>query len=322
MHRSLLFLVAVCLLLGCQSPSSSNNQDQNEPKRGPIDLQGHRGWRGGFPENSLQAFVAAARMQVTTLELDVVVTADGKLLVSHEAWFNRMICEDQNQELIAEENERELNIYKMTYAETQQCSCGVYAHPNFPMQQKKPHTKPLLSEVLETIEGMTDEIGYLPLYNIELKTEPDGVGTWNPAPENFAKSMVDMISEKGILDRTTLQSFDFDVLRALQPLQADKSFKIAVLIDGDPAEQHNWQDHLDELGFRPDIYSCWFKLLDSADVQLLQDEGYQVIPWTVNEKEDMRRLTNWGVDGLITDYPDVAAMVMREMEVEVIRKPL
>ncbi|MDZ7755284.1 glycerophosphodiester phosphodiesterase family protein [Rhodohalobacter sp.] len=112
-------------------------------KSDTFDLQGHRGARGLMPENTIPAFLKAVELGVDTVEFDVVVTADGKILVSHEPWFNHLFSTKADGSPVTEEEERSFNIFEMTYEETQQFDVGKRGNPNFPNQEPMEVTKPL-----------------------------------------------------------------------------------------------------------------------------------------------------------------------------------
>src|SRR5688572_13746482 len=133
-----------------------------------FDKEGHRGCRGLMPENTLPAMLSALDMHVTTLEMDVVVTKDKQVILSHEPFFNHEITTKPNGEYVNEAEERGLNIYTMTFPETQRFDVGLKTHPRFPRQQKLNATKPLLSEVIDNVEA-TVKLKNIPkvFYNIE-----------------------------------------------------------------------------------------------------------------------------------------------------------
>ena len=136
-----------------------------------FDKQGHRGCRGLMPENTIPAMINALGMPITTLEMDVVITKDKKVILSHEPFFNHEITTTANGSFINEEEEKDFNIYKMTFAETKKFDVGLKPHPRFPQQQKIAVTKPLLSEVFIAIkEAMMTRRKPIPLYNIETKS--------------------------------------------------------------------------------------------------------------------------------------------------------
>lgn len=118
-----------------------------------FDREGHRGCRGLMPENTLPAMLHALDMQVTTLEMDVVITKDKHVILSHEPFFNHEITTKPNGTYVNQEEERGLNIYAMTFPETQKYDVGLKPHPRFPQQQKLKAKKPLLSEVIDNVEA-------------------------------------------------------------------------------------------------------------------------------------------------------------------------
>src|ERR1700754_3858617 len=113
-----------------------------------FDKEGHRGCRGLMPENTIPAMMKALELGVTTLEMDAVITADNQVVLSHEPFFNHEITTKPDGKLVTAQEEKSLNIYKMTYAQTQQYDVGLRPHPRFPQQQKLKATKPLLKEVI------------------------------------------------------------------------------------------------------------------------------------------------------------------------------
>ena len=281
-------LILVLFFYQCESPME-------------IDIQGHRGARGLVPENTIPAFKTALDHGVTTLELDVVLTQDGRILVSHEPWISAEICQDPEGNEIPEDSATVFNIYQMDLKEIQTFDCGLKDHPRFPDQQKMAATKPLLSEVISMAESYSKDAGRKPpRYNIEIKSHPSWDNVYHPEPAEFSEMVLAEIMKYLPTERFNIQSFDFRVLRYVH--ENHPGIQLTVLIENDKTSEAN----LAELGFTPQIYSCYYKLLNNSEIQALHARGLKVIPWTVNEKEDMIELIAWGVDGLITDYPDRA----------------
>lgn len=172
-----------------------------------LDVQGHRGCRGLMPENTVPAFMKAWALGVTTLELDVVVSRDSQLVVSHEPWFSHAFCLTPQGEPITEANEKNHNIFAMDYSEIAAWDCGSKGNPAFPDQQRFVAHKPLLSEVFDSVESVAthsdDEDARLPRYNIELKMEPGGTGVFNPPAKQFVHLILNVLREGGLLDRCT-----------------------------------------------------------------------------------------------------------------------
>ncbi|MFU8812334.1 MAG: glycerophosphodiester phosphodiesterase family protein [Balneolaceae bacterium] len=267
-----------------------------------YDLQGHRGARGLLPENTIPSFLKAVELGVDTIELDVVVTADNRILVSHEPWFHHHISSHPNGEPVTEEEAMALNIFEMTYEETQQYDVGRRGHVNFSDQQPMAVTKPLLSDAIRAIEEYVQEHGLEPVYyNIETKSRPEWVGRYVPEPEPYARLMYDLFTGLDILDRAILQSFDPATLIAMREIDPDVAQAMLV------SEEEQTPDVMIEiLGYTPEIWSPNYRLVTPQLVQEIHDRGMRLIPWTINEREEMVRLLEMGVDGIITDYPDRA----------------
>ena len=141
-------------------------------------------------------------------------------------------------------------------------------------------------------------------YNIEIKSSEDGDGEYHPEPGEFVDLVVEVVKTQGILDRTNLQSFD---IRALQEARNRyPEIPLALLIEINP----NHEGNIEELGFVPEIYSCYYPLVNGYLLDYAAENNMKVIPWTVNDKEDMKELIEKGVDGIITDYPDRAMEVL------------
>ena len=265
-----------------------------------FDWQGHRGARGLLPENTIPAFRKALDLGVTTLELDVVVSKDKQVVVSHEPFFSADICTDQSGKPITKGDEKSRNLYTYTYAEIQAFDCGSRGNPRFPEQQKQKVSKPLLGEVIRSMEAYRREKN-LPAfgYNIEIKSTPAGDNVYHPGVAEFSDLVHRVITEQLPPDRFTLQCFDFRVLRYWH--EKYPAVTLVALVENLRGPEKN----LAELGFTPAVYSPYYQLLTGKDaVDNLHRLGMKVIPWTVNDPEDMRRLRAWGVDGIITDYPD------------------
>lgn len=296
--RFLIVLLFSVFLMTC-----TNN---HSPKT--FDLQGHRGARGLMPENTIPAFLKAVDLGVDTIELDVVLTDDERILVSHEPWFNHDISTKPDGSPVSEEEEMEYNIYEMTYKETQEFDVGKKGHPSFPHQERMEAKKPLLSDVIRTVENYTEEQGLEDVkYNIETKSDPAHYDVYYPQPQKFAQLLNDLILELNkefdMLDRIIIQSFDPATLVEFHELNPDVS--LAMLVANNQSIQH----YIDQLGFTPDIWSPNYQLVSPEIITEAHDRGMKIIPWTVNTTEEMSDLIEMGVDGIITDYPDSASVL-------------
>ena len=266
-----------------------------------LDVQGHRGARGLVPENTIPAFIRALEEGVTTLELDVVITKDKQVVISHEPYMSISICSKPNGQPVTNSEMEQFNIYQMTYAEVSRFDCGIRGNSRFPEQQKMAVSKPLLVDMIKQVENYLAEKG-LPkvAYNIELKSTPKGDGISHPQVEEFADIVQTVLDQVLTNDRYTIQCFDFRVLKYYHQKYPDVD--LVALVENMKGVKGN----LKELGFVPEIYSPYHALLSRKDIELCHQEGMKVIPWTVNDRDRMEKLVNWGVDGIITDYPDRA----------------
>ena len=143
-----------------------------------FETEGHRGCRGLLPENTIQGFKHAIELGVTTIEMDVVISQDHQVVVSHEAFFNHEITTRPDGTFVKENEEKSFNIYKMDYDQVKAFDVGLKIHPRFPFQEKAKANKPTLEEVIGFCESYTKELSVSPIrYNIEIKSMPatDGV---------------------------------------------------------------------------------------------------------------------------------------------------
>lgn len=267
-----------------------------------LDIQGHRGARGVLPENTIPAFIFALDQGVTTLELDVVITKDKQVLVSHEPWMSAEICLDANGEEL--QGDKELNIYEMTYDQVQSYNCGSKVHKRFPSQEKVEVSKPLLSDVIKASERHIKSYTQFEVdYNIEIKSSTKGDGKYHPSVQEFSDLVYDLIDQYLPMERVVIQSFDFRVLKYWHKKYPD--VRLAALVENIKSIDTN----LANLGFRPTIYSPAHELLSKKKIENLHSRGIKVIPWTVNDTTTMQKLVEWKVDGLITDYPNRAKAI-------------
>jgi len=315
------------LLLYVSPPDPVAHAEVSAPA---FDLQGHRGARGLFPENSLPAFTAALEIGVTTLEFDLGMTLDGVLVVNHDrrlksdktrgpdgVWLN-----EDNMPLLAE----------FTFEELQQFDIGAFkpgsrGASRFPDQrQMKGIRIPSLRQVFELGEGRGK--GTI-RYNIETKISPEAPGE-APSPEVFAEALATEIETAGVAERTAVQSFDWRTLRLIRDhlpqietvyLTAERSW-LDNLQRGQPGLSP-WLDGLDLDGDQlsvpqaihahgGNVWSPFYKDLRAAELAEAQRLGLRVVVYTVNEPEDMASLIDLGVDGIITDYPDRLRLVMAD----------
>jgi glycerophosphoryl diester phosphodiesterase len=293
-----------------------------------LDIQGHRGARGLLPENTLPAFARALSIGVTTLELDCAITRDGVVVVSHDSTLNPDITRDEDGRWITS---AELPIAQFTFGQLQRFDVGRIdpASPyaaRFPQQQPLDGTRmPRLDEVF----ALTRKAGNTAVrFNIETKLSPL-LPQRTVAPEAFAAALIKVIQNHALEDRVVIQSFDWSTLAVTQKeapriktayLSAQQDFTDNILAH-ETVSPWNAGRHVSQFGGSVPrmiyaaggaVWSPYFGDIDATSAKEAQSLGLQVVVWTVNAESDMRCMMALGVDGIISDYPDVLRRVAGE----------
>ncbi len=266
-----------------------------------FEIQAHRGGRTQFPENSLQAFCHAVALGIRVLELDVVVSKDHQIVVSHDPWLSAPLCSDPHGHPLSTEDRFRYILYDMVYADIATFDCGL-PHTSFPGQVRVATIKPLLSTVFRELEGYMVSMGMKGsvTYNLEIKSWPDKTGIFHPPPARYAALVLQLVEAAGLSLRVRIQSFDYLLLREawrLNPLLC-----YGFLID----EAKDMDRILCELDFLPRYVNPHFSLVDREMRDALHEQGIGMIPWTVNRTEEMLAMEQIGAEGIITDYPERA----------------
>ena len=295
-----------------------------------LDLQGHRGARGLAPENTLPAFERALALGVTTLELDVAITSDGVLVISHNPLLNPDITRDASGRFIEHPGPA---IHALTWAQLQAYDVGrlkpgtEYAR-QFPDQLPADGTRiPRLSDLFGLVKRWGDDkVGF----SIETKLDP-ALPAETPPPEPFARAVVAEVRKAGMASRTQIQSFDWRTLQIVQKIAPEIPTVYLTMqrrfdnIGAGRPEGSAWtagfqyRDHgsvpkmIKAAGGR--YWSAYFADLDAQKVGEAQSLGLKVLAWTVNDPAVMARLIGYGIDGIITDRPDRARLVLEERSI-------
>lgn len=301
----LFMLIASCQDVS-QAPPGSGDSASSKSLLGErlknFDSQGHRGARGLLPENTVPAALEALKFGMRTIELDLAVSAEKELVVSHEPYFKVKICD-----LASTPYSESTPLMSLTYAEIAAVDCGSKGNADYPYQVKQALSKPTLAALVEASEAYakTHELAP-PHYNIEIKSGPELDGKYTPGIEEFAFLVLAEVQRLGILDRSTIQSFDMRALEEVYRLEPNIGI-------GALSELPMSVDQLsEELSFKPTVYSPHHLGLTPASIDSFHDASIKVVPWTVNDTSRMHTLIGWGVDGLITDYPDRLRVVLDE----------
>ena len=246
-----------------------------------IEVHGHRGARGLRPENTIPAFEYAIAQGVDVLELDMGITKDGVVVVSHDPILRAPVCSGPTKQAV---------IYDSTLAELRQWDCGATRNPQFARQQPVPGTHiPTLDEVFDLASKGTFR------FNIETKIE-EAHPELAPPPEEFVRKVLAVIRKHHVEKRIIFQSFDFRTLHEMKK-QAPE-IELSALYSGKPK---SFVEIAKEGGAT--IISPEHKLVTKEQVQAAHAAGVKVVPWTANQPADWDRLIAAGVDAIISDDP-------------------
>jgi glycerophosphoryl diester phosphodiesterase len=302
----------------------------------PFDLQGHRGSRGLLPENTLPAFEKAIELGVTTLELDVGVSKDGIVVISHDRALNPEITRDASGAYLT----MPLLVNRLTLAELKTYDVGrinpdsAYAK-RFPDQQAIDGTR---MPALSTLFKRVDALGAKKLrFNIETKISPEKPNDTVSAAV-FARKLLDLVRVHGMTSRVTIQSFDWRTLQHIHALQKGHTKRVQTsclssqqalgdTITPKSSKGPFWTgsvrsaDHADVPSMVKaagcNIWSPHFADITPTLIKKSHALGLQVIPWTTNTEAEITAVIEAGADGLITDYPDRALPLLKRLGKEI-----
>ena len=286
-----------------------------------FDLQAHRGGRGLAPENTLAAFSQAVALGVDTLELDIGLTADGVVVISHDTSLNPDHTRDAQGQWLAAKGP---TIRSLTLAQLQRYDVGrIRAESEYGKQFAKQQA--VDGQRIPTLAALFEQARASKVrFNIETKVDPT-LPDETAAPDAVADALVAEIERAGMASRVTIQSFDWRTLSRVG--QKAPHIPRAYLTSNRTLSDPRWTQGMElaSQGSAPQLvkaaagpsaapvtWSPAFREVTQAQVQQAHQLGLQVLPWTVNARADMARLIEWGVDGIITDYPDMLRDVMRE----------
>lgn len=264
-----------------------------------ITIHGHRGCRGVLPENSIPGFLRAIDDGAGVLEFDVVCTGDSRILVSHDPFVHSEICLTPDGNHLTEENQFEHNLFLMTLDSTQRYVCGTLPHPRFPEQQAIATYKPSLHQVFEAVQTYCRETQRpLPGFNIEIKSRPEWDQIFHPDPNAYTTIFLNELRSQQDGVQLIVQSFD---LRILQEIRKKEPALRLVLLNENPARGP--EELIRSLGFVPFGYSPHYSMIDEEMVQFCKANHLELIAWTVNDENDIRKMIDLGVRQIISDFP-------------------
>jgi glycerophosphoryl diester phosphodiesterase len=286
-----LILLPLILLAACQPKPS-------------IDVQAHRGGAGLMPENTIPAMQNALDLGVNTLEFDLHLSQDGQVVVSHDNHFHPRYSTRPDGTLIQEEDPKEY-LYTMPYDSIAKYDVGQRFVERWPGQVKMAVSKPLASELIDFAEGYAKT----PVnYNIEIKSWPgEGEGTLWPEYHVFCDTCVPLLLSKNLGSRLIVQCFDTRALNYMHATWPELTLSyLTEDYDGGDIEAL-----LQNLDFIPRWWSPESSVVTPENVAWCHAHGIGVVPWTVDDPAEMRRLVDCGVEAIISNYPDVLIQTVR-----------
>ncbi len=263
-------------------------------------LIGHRGCRGLIPENTIDSFKKAISLGVDAIELDVVVSGDKKIVVSHEPFISQTYCLKPDGSEITDLEDKKFNLFEMTYSQIKLFDCGTKDHPRFLNQKSQKSQKPLLKDVINICESFVANNSLKPIsYIIEIKSNPKEYNIYYPKPEEYVNILLKELSIYKFKDRIILKSFDLFILNEIN--KQDPSIRTSLLINKDEVIE----EKLSLLNYTPQILGPYYELVTDDLVKKYKQKDFLFYVWTVNDIENFNILRSYGVDGIITDYPNL-----------------
>lgn len=266
-----------------------------------VEIHAHRGGRSRFPENSIPAVLAAAELGITAVELDLLVSGDRRIVVSHDPWMSARWCRCPSSLLSSVGSRERLVLYSMPYDLIRRCEC---------LSAGASHraVKPLLCDLVEAVERSACAVPGRPplIYNLEVKSWPEYDGVYHPPPDEYVRLLLDQPCLAAVRSRVRFQSFD---VRILRQLHVQDPFLPLGLLVGPDEDVHR---KVVTSGCMPSFVLPHESAVTRELVAGLHRRGSRVIAWTVNDPARMSVLLSLGVDGLITDDPAAALSLLSE----------
>lgn len=321
-YRFIAFMFLL-FIAGCTSMKKNTR-----PKNHPIVFYnaGHRGARGLMPENTIPAMEKGMEVGANTLETDLQVTKDGKIVLNHDCTFNPYYVTTQdgtdipeipdgkraNNSYIPVPYQDEYAIYKLNYDYIRKFIAGEKFYAAFPEQQRVKTYMPLFTEMIDSVEAFTKKNHYLPVYYMpEIKSDPKYYGKFQPNAEDFVSILMNTLKPylPKIGERLIIQCADMEPLRILH--RDYPAIQLALLPRKKGLPIGDW---IKELGFKPDFFLPRYSYVTSELLKSCHSLQIKVIPWTPDDSKEMRKLVNMGVDGIITNYPNRLTNILKNLK--------
>ena len=260
----------------------------NSPIMGQSEYKifGHRGCRGVYPENTIEGFKKAIEFGVDGIELDVVVNKNQELVISHESYIDTSYC------LTNKIDNESLNIYKMNISEIQDIDCGSKFVKEFPNQLKVKEKKPTYKEFKKELIDYQGDILF------EIKCDNNLVNEYFPDYEKYAKIIFEETRYSRHFDKIHFMSFDYRILNELFKIMPDSKYIYL-------SSNKEFEKQMKLLNFEPFGVGIDFNIISQKIIDLVHNKKQVIYGWTINDEENSKSLTSMGLDGVITDYPNI-----------------
>lgn len=321
-------LIALALFAASLSSTFTSETAMAAGKQKMFDLSAHRGGRGLCPENTLASFSNALAIGVTTLEMDAAVTKDGVVVISHDPFLDPNITRGPDEKWIGKERKliKSLTFKELRTYDVGRIKPGTGLAAQFPRQKPIEGTRiPSLASVLDLVKASGNKDVFV---SVELKYDPTDPSLPTPEREPYAKALIENLKTGGFLNRSTIQSFDWDILQIVQRLAPEiprvyltSGYNEDDTLNVGKAEVSKWTGAINVNSYGGSVVraikaaggTLWSpdaRGLTAAQIKEAHEAGISVIVWTVNDKEEMAKFIDMEVDGIITDYPDILRAVL------------
>ena len=272
-----------------------------------VDVQAHRGGAGLKPENTLNSMTNAIKLGVNTLEMDMQVSKDDKVVISHDPYFHPRYSTRPDGTLVGAKDPKEY-LYTMPYDSIARYDVGMRPNTVWPNQAKEKAFKPLASVLIDSVEHFTALNGYSPMrYNIEVKSRAGkGEGTLWPDYKQFVDICIPLLLSKNLGDRLVVQCFDERALNYMH--EKYPQLKLSYLVEPKDGE---FEAYMAKLNFTPDWLSPETTMINKELVDKCHAKGIKVVPWTVDTPENIQKMIDCGSDAIISNYPDMLLKITR-----------
>lgn len=265
-----------------------------------VDVQAHRGGMGLYPEESLVAMLNSVDLGVNTLEMDMCISQDKQVVLSHDLYFHHRYATRPDGTPM-QGSDPKVYLYQLPYSEIVKWDVGQKYNPGWPEKKCVPAVKPLAVEVISAVEQYVKEKGLAPVkYNIEIKSSPaEGEGVLWPEYHEFTDLCMQMLESLDLGDRLIIQSFDERALNYVN--EKYPGHILSFLWEG---YEKDFDYNMTLVDFVPQWVSPEHDNVDSLFMAKAHERGMKVVTWTVDDPEEMERLMDLKVEAIISNYPD------------------